>query len=113
LNGWGGKRPGSGRPRGSRNRDTTFVQERLQELQCEPLEVLVAIANGDSNRLGTTETIGASLRLKAATELASFIFPKRRSIEATVEQGNSLLEVLQGIAETSAQGDEGEARNAD
>jgi hypothetical protein len=106
MSNWGGKRPGAGRPRGSKNQDTVYVQEQLEALDCRPLELLAWIASGDSGRLGSNEQISMQLRLKAASTLAEYLYPRRRAVEATFEQGNSLLEVLKGIADEGDQTNE-------
>lgn len=100
-NDWGGRRPGAGRPKGSRNRDTVLVQETLDRLGCSPLEVLAAIALDDQQKLNINESVGVTARLKAASTLAEYLYPRRRAVEATFAQDQSLLEVLNAIAEAS------------
>jgi hypothetical protein len=40
----GGKRPGSGRPPGSRNQRTKELQERLDRAGCDPISALIRLA---------------------------------------------------------------------
>lgn len=101
ANGWGGRRAGAGRPKGSKNKDTVVVEQKLEEMGCSPLELLAQIAMNDSNALGTDENIAISLRLKAASELAGFLYPRRRSVDATVNEGGSLVDILQTISESA------------
>jgi hypothetical protein len=75
----------------------------LDELGCSPLELMAQIAMNDTNALGMNENVSVALRLKAASELAGFLYPRRRAVEATVESNDSLLAVLQQLAESSAQ----------
>jgi len=44
ANGWGGKRPGSGRPAGSRNKRTREMVERLDRLGLDPISALARVA---------------------------------------------------------------------
>jgi hypothetical protein len=52
------------------------VSERLAALNCDPVEILAAIATGDSAKLGTDEQIRIFERRMASQELLSYIAPK-------------------------------------
>jgi hypothetical protein len=78
-----------------------LVQETLDRLGCSPLEVLAAIALDDQQKLNINESVGVTARLKAASTLAEYLYPRRRAVEATFAQDQSLLEVLNAIAEAS------------
>lgn len=70
---WGGSRPGSGRPRGSRNKDTQLVVDALADNNHDPIVALVNVAK-DQN-------MPVELRTKINLELAQYIAPKRKSVE--------------------------------
>src|SRR3954451_15984279 len=94
-----------GRRRGTPNRRTGEVAERLAALGCDPIELMAAIAMGDvpcpacdgsgefaGSRGGPAETceachgrgkelIRAELRAKMLAELAGYVYPKRRAVE--------------------------------
>lgn len=83
----GGARPGSGRPAGSPNKRTQEIQERLAQLECDPIEGMAMIANDPS--------LDQSIRLQAFKELAQYVAPKRKAIDmaATVD-GTMKIEVV-------------------
>ena len=64
----GGFREGSGRPKGSLGEKTLAVQEKLQQLNCDPIEALANISMDTNN---TPE-----LRFQANKELAQYVAPK-------------------------------------
>lgn len=49
------------------------VQERLEQLGCDPIEGLVEIA--------TNQKYGVGVRARCLAELAQFVYPKRKSVE--------------------------------
>ena len=69
----GGHREGSGRPRGSLGVKTIAVMEKLEKLNCDPIEALANIAQDTNN---TPE-----LRFQANKELAQYVAPKRKAVE--------------------------------
>jgi hypothetical protein len=85
------KVPNSGRKPGTPNRETTLVQELVDELGCNPLEILARVAMGDALGLGLVtendhpsaarEALPIALRVKAASEIAGYLVPKRKAIE--------------------------------
>jgi len=80
-------KPGeSGNPKGPgkgyKKAKTIMIEQRLKDLGCDPLEVLATICN-DKNE-------DTSLRLHAAKELANYIYPKRKAVEHSTENGESL-----------------------
>lgn len=72
----GGRRPGGGRPKGSPNKRTLEVQERLAELGCDPIEGMARIAMNMDN--------SEELRGRMFAELAQYVAPKRKAIEASI-----------------------------
>jgi hypothetical protein len=85
-NGWGGKRPGSGRPKGSPGLKSEALAERLDALGCDPAEALVRLGN-------KAEAAGEiDLAIKAFTALMGFRWPKLK--ETAVGLGvNGSMEV--------------------
>lgn len=82
----------AGRPKGSMNR--IDVRERCEALGCDPFRVLAQIANGDHEGLMVSASaISLQSRLKAATELASYIAPKLKSIEVQTDGDNETRNV--------------------
>ena len=67
-----GERRG-GRRKGTPNRATMLVRERLAELGCDPVAGLAAIAMDEAN--------GLELRARCYSDLLSFSAPKPKSIE--------------------------------
>ena len=77
-----GSKPGErrgGRQKGTPNRRTLEVQQRLSELDCDPIQGMARIAMNPE----------ASLELQGRmyAELAMYIAPKRKSVEHTGADG--------------------------
>src|SRR5918911_2245956 len=82
----GGSKPGErrgGRRRGSPNRRTAEVAERLAALGCDPIEGMASIAMDPSN---TPE-----LRARMFAELAQYVAPKRKAVEHSGPEGGPLV----------------------
>lgn len=60
-----------GRKSGTPNKRTFDAVTKLEDLACDPLEVLAALARNKS----------APLRLRACAELMQYIYPKRKAVE--------------------------------
>ena len=69
-----GERRG-GRKKGTPNKRTTEVAERLAALGCCPIEGMAAVAMDQAN--------APELRGRMFAELAGFVAPKRRAVEHT------------------------------
>src|SRR4051812_27653880 len=67
--------PGPGRPRGSKNRFTLAVEDRLNAKGLDPIEFLAGVVLNDDGAWP------ADHRLRAAIELATYIAPKRKAVE--------------------------------
>jgi hypothetical protein len=101
--GWGGKRPGSGRPKGSPSLKSEALAGRLDELGCDPAEALVRLGN-KAEAAGDTE-----LAVRAFTALMPFRWPKLKessldiglglsgSIADRLESARLRIEVTTGI----------------
>jgi hypothetical protein len=71
------KPTGSGRKKGTPNRSSLEVAERLRELDCDPIEGMARIAMDEKH---TPE-----LRARMYSELATYLFPKRRAVELAAD----------------------------
>lgn len=86
-----------GRPKGSPNKKSHEARELAEELGINPLEVLLYFTSGDWASLGyedRTKTMHATdgtpyevdvitpeMRLRAASEVCQYLYPKRKSVE--------------------------------
>lgn len=64
-----------GRKLGSVNKITADIIHALAELHCDPIRGMARIANNRKNDAG--------LRLKAYSDLAQYVYPRRRAVELT------------------------------
>lgn len=93
------KTPGSGRKKGTRNKNSLPLLEMAEKLQINPFEVLLLFAAGDWKRLGyeskimTTDTqygvkenytIDPAVRARAAAEAAHYLYPKLKATEIKI-----------------------------
>jgi hypothetical protein len=84
ANGWGGKRPGSGRPKGSPGLKSEALAERLDALGCDPAEALVRLGN-------KAEAAGEiDLAIKAFSALMSFRWPKLKESQVGLGVNGSM-----------------------
>lgn len=85
-----------GRGLGTPNKRTAEVKERLEALGCDPIEGMARIA--------MDETVSAEIRGRMYSELAGYLYPKRKAIDHSLtehvepEQELSKLEVARRIA---------------
>lgn len=102
----------AGRPKGSLNKRTLDAVAIALELECDPFEVLIHFAKGDVEALGYKKSIdgkevqiGPELRLQAAKEAASYIYPKRKAVEHSFDPKNlgdsELLEKTRKLLEAA------------
>src|SRR5215471_5018362 len=80
-----GSKPGErrgGRQKGTPNRKTAQVAERLRELRCDPIEGMARIAMDEKAPL--------ELRGRMYTELAQYVAPKRKAIEHSGPEGGEV-----------------------
>ena len=90
------KPPNAGRKPGTPNKDTAMIQELVDKLDMHPAEVLAHVATGNAVALGLVEAgshpadsilaIPISLRVKAASELCSYLLPKRKAVEISANE---------------------------
>ena len=77
-----GSKPGErrgGRQKGTPNKRTVEVQQRLTELDCDPIQGMALIAMDPEATL--------ELRGRMFAELAAYIAPKRKAVEHTGADG--------------------------
>ncbi len=72
-----GKVPGSGRKPGTVNKKTAEVRELLLSLKCDPVTGMARIAMNSKNP--------PELRGRMYSELAQYMWPKRRAVEVSGE----------------------------
>jgi hypothetical protein len=78
-----------GRPKGSPNARTQDLFDITERLECNPFEILILFAKGDTETLKVSE-ISPDLRLRAAKDACDYLFPKRKAVEhsaANSEEG--------------------------
>ena len=69
----------SGRPRGSKNRRTILLEEKLKFLGCDPIENIVNLLNDEKTDDG--------IKAKLNCVLAGYLYPKRKAVEITGAEG--------------------------
>jgi hypothetical protein len=89
ANGWGGKRAGGGRPKGSPELKSEALAARLEALDYDPAETLVRLGQ-KAEAAGETE-----LAIKAAVALMSFRWPKLKEAGLDIGLSGSLADRLQ------------------
>lgn len=72
-----------GRVAGTPNRRTAELTQRLVELNCDPLEALVKIANDPATDV--------ALRARIHAELLPYLYPKRKTVEISHAEAGVLL----------------------
>lgn len=70
---------GQGRPRGSPNKRTLDVIEKLARLKCDPIAGMAKLAMDKNNP--------ADLRGRMFSELAQYVAPKRKALEHSADAG--------------------------
>ncbi len=95
---------GPGRPKGSHNKKTEWLFELCEKHDFDPIETLIYYANGDWKALkyekemiikagfqgAMTEefVISPDSRRQAAQFLVSYMYPKRKAIEHSIDEGS-------------------------
>jgi len=67
------KTPGSGRKKGTPNKVTGTVRERLAALGCDPIDGLAAIASDTK--------VDVAVRRQAYSDLAKYSYPQLKALE--------------------------------
>jgi hypothetical protein len=81
-----GKKTG-GRKKGTPNKKTSSVQEKLDRLGCDPIEGMAIIANRAMAE-GDLPLAGSMYK-----ELAQYVAPKRKTVELSNEEGSGPLRI--------------------
>jgi hypothetical protein len=87
-----GPKPGhkvGGRKKGTPNKVTTDVAEKLRKLGCDPIEGMALIALGRDAQ-GNPIDVSIDLKAKMNAELAQYILPKRKALEHSGPGGEPL-----------------------
>lgn len=79
----------NGRPKGSKNKQTLAVTERLEALGCDPIEGMAKLAMDEKVDLG--------IRAQMFKELAQYVAPKRKAVEVQADVGLSFIDVLKRV----------------
>jgi hypothetical protein len=85
MSGNRGSKPGEkrgGRQKGTPNKRTLAVTDKLAALGCDPIQRMAQIA--------MNEEVEVTIRARLLTELAQYIAPKRKAVEVTGEDGGPL-----------------------
>ncbi|HKF93854.1 MAG TPA: hypothetical protein VKB96_04485, partial [Gammaproteobacteria bacterium] len=77
-----GERRG-GRQKGTPNKRTIAVAEKLEALGCDPIKQIGQIA--------MDERVEVSVRVQVLKELCQYIAPKRKAMEVTGEDGGPIM----------------------
>lgn len=72
-----------GRQRGTPNKRTVEVSDRLAALGCDPLEGMARLAMDDAN--------SPEVRGRMFAELAQYMYPKRRATELSAEDKQQVI----------------------
>jgi hypothetical protein len=72
-----------GRVAGTPNKRTVEVMERLEALDCDPIEGMARIAMDEANP--------SELRGRMFAELAQYVAPKRKAVEHSAEDGSGRI----------------------
>ncbi len=68
--------PGPGRPKGSKTKQQLAVEAKLEQLGCDPITAMAALAMDQATPL--------ELRVKLHCELAQYVAPRRKAVERPV-----------------------------
>jgi len=80
-----------GRSKGTPNKRTQEAMQKLEELGCDPIEGMARIAMDESNSI--------ELRAKMFSELAPYIFPKRKAMDINSNSDGLTIVINRGIEE--------------
>jgi hypothetical protein len=85
-----GSKPGErrgGRQKGTLNKTTKTILDKFEELNCDPLEGMIRIAERAMEE-GDLQMAGSMYK-----ELAQYVAPKRKAVELSNEQGSGPLRI--------------------
>lgn len=88
----GGKRPGSGRKKGSATKKTREIADRAAEEGITPLEYMLNVMRQDSTHEDPkVQAVRETLRFEAAKAAAPYIHPRLAAVEMTGKDGAPLV----------------------
>lgn len=67
-----------GRKKGTPNRATLTLQEKLETVDCDPLLELATIAMNSKNPI--------EIRVRCLMEIALYVYPKRKAVDVSIDQ---------------------------
>ena len=83
-----------GREKGTPNKSTQTLISRMDELREQldvcPIQVLMEIAAGKKLN-GERMLVDESVRVRAAAELCSYVYPKRKAVEVSGPDGTQIV----------------------
>lgn len=90
--GRGGRRPGAGRPKGSPSKRSQKIEDRLNDLECDPIEGMARIAmmaelDAQSESEAKSRLPHLTLAKDCYKELAQYVAPKRKAVEMEATVG--------------------------
>lgn len=96
----GGKRPGAGRKKGTPNKRSEEVRQKLEEMDCDPIEGMVRIAIEAEALASSAENFAQkkdSLKLAGDMfkDLAKYYAPQLRAIDFTVTDPVELVQKIE------------------
>ena len=75
-----------GRAKGTPNRRTQNIMEKLEALGCDPIAGLAHIAMNKKQKLGVRKGVPVELRAQMYKELAQYVAPKRKAAEIEIQE---------------------------
>jgi hypothetical protein len=104
--GKGGRPPGlpksGGRKKGTPNKSSLAISEKLADLGCDPIAILAGIC--------MDEKFPIDARIRCAIELSSYVYPKRRPLDNPEPQGSREVKTIvepEAVGATGASDDNG------
>jgi hypothetical protein len=91
--GRGGRRPGSGRPKGSATKKTREIADRAAEEGVTPLEFMLNVMRSEPppDLEGNALVAAMGLRFEAAKAAAPYMHPRLAAVEHTGADGKDLI----------------------
>ncbi len=91
-----------GRKKGTPNKATRTIAEKLEALGCDPIEGMARIAMDEKN---SPETRG-----RYYSELAQYLYPKRKSVDVSTDQ-STVTNVITNLDSSPGSSDVGDQHN--
>ncbi|MDX1453487.1 MAG: hypothetical protein R3183_13085 [Oleiphilaceae bacterium] len=96
----GGRRKGAGRPKGTPNKRSQEVAEKIKAMGCDPIEGMARIAMQAEDEAAIQERFqdkkdALTLAGNMYKELAQYVAPKRRAVEVSSDPDQPLATTIQ------------------